>query len=190
MATAPSEDDHKRVRSVLMDLLRVQAQQQISASISAKDVLLVDTLKMGDVTEENYDPPSGQAGNLLKLTMSVPFQAQYLTADDLNQLAESALDASEPQGFIPVPGTLTYKLIGNPVPDDSGASRFSLEVERTSVHQIDLNQANALARGLSTKAASRILRTRLPLAKAPEINLNPSWWPWLPLIPFRITVQQ
>jgi hypothetical protein len=79
--------------------------------------------------------------------------------------------------------------VGNPVPDDSGASRFSLEVERTSVQQIDLNQANALARGLSTKAASQILRTRLPLAKAPEIDLNPSWWPWLPLIPFRITVQ-
>jgi len=189
IATAPSEDDHKRVRSVLIGLLAAQAQQQISNSIGAKDVLLVDTLKMGDVSEENYDPPSGQAGNLLKLTMSVPFKAQYLSAGDLTQLAETALDSSEPQGFVPVPDTITYKLVGNPVPDDSGASRFSLEVERTSVQQIDLNQANVLARGLSTKAAAQILRTRLPLAKAPEIDLNPSWWPWLPLIPFRITVQ-
>jgi len=189
MATAPSEDDHKRVRSVLMDLLATRAQQQISDSIGAKDVLLVNTLKMGEVSEENYDPPAGQAGNLLKLTMSVPFQAQYLSADDLTQLAETALDASGPQGFAPMPGTLTYKLVGNPVPDGSGASRFSLQVERMSVHQIDLNQANALARGLSTKAASQILRAKLPLAKAPEIDLNPSWWPWLPLIPFRITVQ-
>jgi len=189
VTTAPSEDDHKRVRSVLMSLLLTQAQQQIKDSIGTQDVLLVNTLKMGQVSEEIYDPPSGQPGNLLKLTMSVPFNAQYLSADDLNQLAETTLNASEPEGYLPVPSTLAYKLVDTPVLEGSGGSRFNLQVERTSVHQIDLNQANALARGLPPKIAARTLKAKLPLSNTPVIDLNPSWWPWLPLIPFRISVQ-
>jgi len=73
--------------------------------------------------------------------------------------------------------------------EGSGGSRFNLQVERTSVHQIDLNQANALARGLPPKIAARTLKAKLPLSNTPVIDLNPSWWPWLPLIPFRISVQ-
>ena len=188
ITTAPSEEDRKRVRSVLIGLLLTKAQQQFSDSIGAKNVLLVNTLKMGEVSEENYDPPAGQAGNLLNLTMSVPFNAQYLSADDLNQLAETTMDASEPEGFIPDSGTLTYKLVDTPVQDSTGDLRFNLQVERTSIHQIDLNRANALVRGLSAKSASQVLKAKLPLAKSPEINLTPSWWPWMPLSPFGIVV--
>jgi hypothetical protein len=189
VATAPSENDHNRVRSVLMNQLTAQAQQQISDSIGPKALLLADTLKMGELTEETYDPPAGQPGSLLTLTMRVPFTAQYLSADDLTQLAESTLNASEPEGFTPIPNTLTFKPVGTPVLDNSGASHFNLQVERTSKHQIDLIQANALARGLSPKAAARVLQRSLPLAGAPQIQLSPSWWPWLPLIPFGLTVQ-
>jgi hypothetical protein len=189
VATAPSEDDHKRVRSVLVNQLVTQAQQQISDSIGTKGMLLANTLKMGQPAEETYEPPAGQAGNLLKLTLRVPFTAQYLSTDDLTQLAETNLNASEPEGFIPVPDTLTFKPVGTPVLDESGASHFDLQIERKSEHQIDLIHANALARGLPPKRAARILQTMLPLASAPEIELSPSWWPWLPLIPFGITVQ-
>lgn len=189
VTTAPSDNDHERVRGVLMGMLTAKAQQQISDSIGTKNILLTNTLKMGEASEESYDPPSGEAGNLLTLTMSVPFNAQYLSADEITQLAEATLNASEPEGFIPVPGTLRYKLVGTPVLDGSGVSRFNLEVGRTSTQKIDQNQANALGRGLTPRAAARVLQAKLPLANAPEIDLNPAWWPWLPLIPFRITVQ-
>ncbi len=189
IATAPSENDHARVRGVLMSQLVAQAQQQIKESIGAKDLVLANTLKLGEPEEETYDPPSGQAGTLITLTLRVPFTAQYLSAGDLTQLAETTLNASEPEGFIPVPDTLTFKLVGTPVADASGASHFDLQVERMSKHEIDLLQANALARGLSPRAAARVLSTKLPLASTPKIELSPSWWPWLPLIPFGTTVQ-
>jgi hypothetical protein len=189
MANAPSADDRKRVKTVLMNQLMAQAQQQIRETIGAKSLLLLNTLKFGQPTEETYDPPAGKAGNLLKLTLNIPVTAQYLSANELVQLAETTLNTSEPEGFIPIPDTLTFNVVGTPVLDESGVTHFDLQVERTSQHQIDLNEANALARGLSPKSAARILQTKLPLATAPKIELNPSWWPWLPLIPFGITVQ-
>jgi len=144
---------------------------------------------MGEPTEETYDPPTGKAGNLLTLTMNVPFTAQYLSGDELNQFAETVMNASEPDGFNPVPNTLSYSLVGTPTLDGTGASRFNLLIERTTIHQIDLNQVNAMARGIPLKTAPGVLEAKLPLAALPEIDMIPSWWPWLPLIPFRITVQ-
>lgn len=187
-AVVPSDADRKRVRDVLMPLLQAQAQKQLSASIGAKDLLLANTLKMGEVLEETYDPSAGGAGSLLKLTMRIEYSAQYLTADDLTQLAESTLNASVPAGFTPAADTLTFQPVGTPVLDESGASHFDLQVERLVFRKIDPLQVISLVRGLSPAEAARVLQSELPLAKDPVIEPSPSWWPWLPLIPFRISV--
>jgi hypothetical protein len=189
VATVPSDADRKRVRDALMPLLQGQAQKQISDSIDTKDLLLANTLKMGEVLEEIYDPSAGQPGSLLRLTMRIEYSAQYIAADDLRQLAESTLNASVPPGFIPAVDTLTFHPVGTPVLDESGASHFDLQVERLVLHGINQLQVTSLVRGLSPEEAVRFLQGELPLAKEPEVELSPSWWPWLPLIPFRIEVK-
>lgn len=188
-AIAATEDDRKRVRDTLVGLLNEQAQKQINASIGAKDILLVNTLKIGQVLEETYDPPAGQPGELLKLTMRVEYSAQYITGEDLTRLAESALNVSVPDGFVASPGTLTFQPLAAPVFDKLGASRFDLQVGQVLSRRIEPAQVILLARGLSQKDAVKVLRSGLPLSAPPEVDLSPSWWPWLPLIPFRIDVK-
>ncbi len=189
VATVPSDGDRKRVRAALVQSLQAQAQQQLSASIGAEDLLLLNTLRMGDVVEETYDPAAGGPGSLLKLTMRIEYSAQYIAAGDLTQLAESTLNASVPAGFAPAADTLTFHLLGTPALDESGASHFDLQVERLALRRIDALQVTLLVRGLPPEEAVRVLRSELPWAKDPQIKLSPSWWPWLPLIPFRIEVK-
>jgi hypothetical protein len=189
IATVPSDADRKRVREALVPLLQAQAQKQLSASIGARDLLLANSLKMGEVLEETYDPSAGQPGSLLKLTMRIEYSAHYIAAADLRQLAESALNASVPPGFVPAADTLTFRPVGTPVLDESGASHFDLQVERLALRKIDPLRVTSLVRGLSPEEAVRVLQGELPLAKEPEVKLSPSWWPWLPLIPFRIEVK-
>ena len=98
------------------------------------------------------------------------------------------MNAFEPEGFAQLPNTLTFNIAGTPVLDDAGVAHFNLQVERTSEYQIDPQQTAALSRGLTPKTAANVLKAKLPLAKAPEIVLFPSWWPWLPLNPFGIKV--
>ncbi len=187
IATVPSADDRKRVHDVLIGLLTAQAQKGVGASIGPRDLLLANTLSMGQVLEESYDPPAGQAGSLIQLTMKVVFSEQYVKADDLNQLAETTLNASIPPGFVVAADTLSFNLTNLPVLDGSGDSHFELQVQRTLHHELDLLGANALVRGLSPRVAAQVLRSRLPLANSPSIAMSPPWWPWLPLIPFRIS---
>ncbi len=188
-AIAATDVDRQKLRDALAASLHEQAQKEIKSMIGAKDELLVNTLKMGEVLEETYDPPAGQPGPLLKLTMRVEYSAQYVRADDLTRLAESALNASVPDGFVASPGTLIFQPLGAAVFDQSGMSHFDLQVAQVVMRRIEPIQVILLARGLSPQAAAQTLLAELPLTKLPEIGLNPSWWPWMPLIPFRIDVR-
>lgn len=189
MAVAPSNADRQRVHDVLLPLLQKRAEDQIRSSIGNKDALLLDTLKMGKILDETYDPPAGQAGNLVKLTLRAEFSAQYIKADDLTQLARTTLDASVPEGFMAAPDTLTFQVMGSPTLDTTGSSHFDLQIGQTVVHQLDASRANELVRGLRPVDAARRLKSKLAIAKEPEILLSPPWWPWLPLIPFRVEVK-
>ena len=188
LAVAPADSDRQRVHEVLTGSLQTQAQNQLSDSLGGQDLLLTNTLKMGQVLGETYDPPAGQPGNLLTLSMCVEYSAQYITGADLTQLAQATLNASLPEGFGPVPGTLAFHAVQTPIVDESGASQFNLQIERKLVREIDPARVNALVRGLPPEAAAQVLGSDLPLVSAPQIDLSPSWWPWLPLIPFRIEV--
>ena len=72
-------------------VLDQQAKQEIAASIGPHDLLLPDTLKADAPSQETYDPPAGQPGNTLKLTMSVQYSAQYVAADDMMQLRPNGI---------------------------------------------------------------------------------------------------
>jgi hypothetical protein len=49
-------------------------------------------------------------------------------------------------------------------------------------------QAVSAVLGLPPAQAAQRLATGLPLAGPPHIDLVPSWWPRLPLLPFRINI--
>ncbi len=188
MAAAPSDADRKRLHDVVVGLLITQAQQQVVNSIGERDLLLAGTLKLGQVLDETYDPPAGQPGNLLQLTMRAEFTAAYVKSDDIDELAEATLDAAKPAGFAPVPNTMTVKVAGAPTVDSSGSAHFQLKLTRRLAQEIDLQRANVLARGRSPQQAQQLLMADLHLGQAPKTALSPPWWPWMPLVPFRITV--
>jgi hypothetical protein len=188
MAAAPSEADRRRLHDVVINLLLAKAQQQVSESLGGKDLLLTGTLKMGQVTDETYDPPAGQPGNLLNLTMSAEFTGGYVKGDDLDQLAEATLNASIPAGFAPVSNSMAVKVVGTPSVDSAGAAHFQMQLSRRIAQVIDLARANVLTRGHSPQAAQRILMGEFHMPQPPKIMMSPPWWPWTPLVPFRVTV--
>ncbi len=188
MTVAPSDADRQRLHDVVLGLLNSQALAQAGDAIGAKDLLLTDTLKMGRVDQETYDPPAGRPGTLLKLTMRAEFAVQYVRAEDLTQLAEAALNGSKPQGVSPIPNSLTYGIVGPPTVDADGVASFELQLGRTIAADIDLSRASALVRGRPESMAASLLRADLPLAKPPVVKMTPYWWPWMPLIPFRTLV--
>jgi hypothetical protein len=154
------------------------------------DLLFDDTLTVSQTLSEVYDPPAGAAGTKLKLTLQLEFSAQYAAGSDLTELAVLALNASLPPGFRPAHASdaLTLQPVTAPVIGEDGSMHWSVRAERRIVQQIDNSQVTQLIQGIGSQRARAVLGKNFPLEGAPQVNLSPSWWPWVPIVPFRISV--
>ena len=183
-----SEEDRTELRDVVMENLRRSAEAQMRTQRNADDLLLLDTLDVTEIQQEEFSPPEGQAGNTLVLKMQVEFSANYILHEDLNQLAASTLNASIPQGFSPF-GELTFKPLAEPVTDSTGSTHFELEAAQVTLRDIDEVRVFSVIRGHDPARAVNELKNVFELRDTPQILMRPSWWKWLPLIPFNISVE-
>jgi hypothetical protein len=183
----PSDQDRERLRASLLKKLAEQARVQISAELKPGDLFLADSVKLLDVLEEQFDPLPGAPADSLSLSLRARFEASYAADADLRQLAVFALDAALPPGYSPRPGTLTVKSLSAPRQDDEGLARWQLQAARSIQLQVTPAEALALVTGRNPRRAARLLTERFELSLPPTVSVRPVWWPWLPVLPFRIS---
>jgi hypothetical protein len=183
-----TDEDRARLSEVVMDNLHRDAETKLRTQIAPADLLLMDTFEVVQITEENFMPPAGQPGKTLLLDMQVEFSTRYISDDDLKDLSLSTLNASAENGFeataLPI-----YKVITDPSTDNLGVSHFELEVTRTLLRQVNEMRVFSIVRGQKPQLIKDELASKLSLRQPPKISIAPSWWPWLPLIPFNISVE-
>jgi hypothetical protein len=183
-----SDEDRAKLRKVVMDNLRRDADTKLRAQIAPADLLLMDTLEVAKIIEEKFTPSAGQPGKTLGLNMQVEFSSRYVSDDDLKELSLSTLNSSVENGFA-TQALPAYKVIADPSTDNSGISHFDLEVTRTLLRQLDTMQVFSIVRGQKPESIKDELVSKLSLRQEPKIVVTPSWWRWLPLIPFNISVE-
>ena len=144
---------------------------------------------MEQILDENYDPTLGQPGKQVTLSMQVEFTASYASGEDLTELASTVLNASLPEGFVATGAPLEFETVTPHLTDNDGITRWSVRISRQMERQVDAGKIIPLVQGRSPALATTNLKENLDLADAPDIQLRPEWWPWLPLIPFNITVE-
>jgi len=183
-----TEADRVALRAIALEDLTGVAETQIRAQIGADDLVLSDTLEMKEIQREEFSPPIGEEGSTLTLSLQAEFTTHYILAEDIKGLAASALTASVSAGFSPS-GEMAFNLLDVPVTDDSGVTNFRLQASQASLRDVDKMQVFNLIRGRNAQVAAADLKNVLLLQNEPQIIITPSWWKWLPLIPFNITVE-
>ena len=185
-----SESDHLRAKNLLMKSLDEMAREKVKEEINDGDMVFEETLNISQILLEEYDPPAGAAGTNLTLSMQVEYSVNYAAASDLIELTLLAMNASLPSGFRAA--SASDAVILNPVTnlsiDENGTARWTMKVEREIVQDVNPAQVTYLIQGYSSGTAQARLEENIPLAASPKISLSPSWWPWVPIVPFRISV--
>lgn len=188
VSPAATDQDRSLLRQELLEELRREAQTALQAQLETGDVLFPDTLTLTQVLDEVYSPPVGQPGKQVSLTLKVEFSASYASGADLSELASAVLNPSLPPGFTASNASLTFEPLTSPVTDADGVTRWNTRVTRPIVRRLDLALVIPLAQGRTPQTVSEHLAESLILSAQPQITLRPSWWPWLPLVPFNISV--
>ena len=184
-----SDADRERVKSQLLKSLEEEARAKFASELSPEDLPFDQTLAVSQIITEEYDPPAGASGSKLTLNMSVEYLLQYANASDLKELASLALNASMPPDFRPASNQgVTIKPVSEPALEEDGSAKWKMRAERRIVQQIDPAQVTQMIQGFGAWNVESKLKENLPLNADPLIQLSPAWWPWMPIVPFRISV--
>jgi hypothetical protein len=168
--------------------LQAGALAEIIAGLQAQDVLLTDQPLLVRTLEEVYEPDGEQPANFLELSLRLEFEARFIASEDLRYLANSVLDANLPPGVRPTPGSLSLEVVSAPVLESQSEAHLEILARRDWLAQLPADRPAYLIAGLSPAHARQRLMQSLPVERLAEIDLHPSWWPRLPLVPFRIDV--
>lgn len=185
---AASPLDRRRLANRLLASLQQSARQEIQSLLETNDLLLTPSPELVETIEETYDPAGDQPANRLTLTMQAAFEARIISGADLQQLAEAALDANLPPGYAPEPATIKIEPSFHPAIQSEPTVELEINASRALRARLAEAQAVPAVLGLPPARAAQRLLAALPLSRPPRIDLTPSWWPRLPLLPFRINI--
>ena len=183
-----TDQDREQLKARLLKQLSEQARADFSAELNPGDLLLADSVKLVEILDEQFEPLPGAPADTLTLSLRARFEAAYAADADLRQLAVFALDAALPPAYVPRPATLTVKSISPPVWEGEALARWQVQAARSIQLQVTPAEALGLVQGRTSRGAAALLTERYALAVPPNISVRPVWWPWLPVLPFRITL--
>jgi hypothetical protein len=187
-ASIQTASDRSHLREALLDDILEECKSSIQDNLIPGDIYFPDTLAVSQVLSETYFPPEGQSGDILSLTLRLQCQAQYAAQSDVTNLAQVSLEVNRPEGFVPAQGSPTTLSATIPLTGADGVTHWSMQFQQLLRAQVDTTSAVQLSIGRKPVDAVFKLKASLPLAESPIIHIQPGWWPWMPVVPFRITV--
>jgi hypothetical protein len=184
----PTEADRQALRQRLLAKLTEDARSRLPGQVQSNDVLFPSTFAFSKAISETYTPGPDVPGGKLSLSLKAEFRAYYAAGSDLKQLATLVLDASLPPGYAAVTDSLTVQAVSAVYGNAEGGARWQVQAMRTNQARIDPAQVITLVRGEPAGRAADLLQRTFGLQSAPQISIQPFFWPWLPALPFRISV--
>ena len=187
-----TEEDKVRLQEQLLEELKRQALERLDER--TQGALFMPSESVSFLTlSPTFTPFVGEVSPDLYLSMSV--QAVGLAADAAagNRVALTKLQESMPPGTRLISDTVRF-LPGSVRLEDPKTLAFSLTGEGTLLRELDEGAVRSMVLGLSPEEAKRMLTERFALARPPQIDLGPSWLPYLvpiklPVLPWRIRVK-
>lgn len=188
-APVQTAKDRNQIKSTLTEEILQECNKRIPQTLESGDVYFPDTLAVSRTLSELYFPAENQTGDTLSLTLDMECQAQYASGSDLEKFAGLELNAVLPTGYMPVSGTVTNSISAVPVTAPNGVSHWEVKAGQKLTPDLHASQVMHLILGRSSQRASQLLSNAIQLTAPPIIKITPSWWPWLPFIPFRINLK-
>lgn len=186
---AVSERDRERVWDLAAQRVLAEAYNGLQSEdyLEPGEFLLRQSLVIQATPKEAYTHLVGERSETLGLSLRLLVTGEAVNAYDIQKVAYRRLLQALPQGFRL---TDTRFEIGESAEEDVGPGLFTFYVTAHgyATAQVDAAEAKKQILGLPVEEAEARLQETYALAQSPEITLSPHWFPTLPRLPLRITV--
>jgi len=186
---AVTQADQDRLQAALLEQLQAQALEQMRTELRPTEFVVTPSLQLVDVLDIATDRYIGEQAEVLGMQMRVRMQAIAVDEAPAHQLALAALQRQVIPGYTLIASSVTPPRRGDTVSlDEQGRVTFRLAVSGAMTAQPDLNEAIRAVRGQPLARARALLMQKLPLERPPDIQVSPPWFPYMPFLGVRITV--
>lgn len=174
-------------KRLLADLQRL-ALARFTEQAAEGDIVFPATINRVRVVEETFSPPAGEAGEKLNLHLVAEFAISYSAHNDLLLLASMALNAAQPVNSRVVSDQVSLTRESDYLASP-GVIHWKVRVARDIQSLVDPGQVRAIVQGKTIHAAVGALSKFYGLGQAAIITVQPAWWPWMPFLPVRISIE-
>jgi hypothetical protein len=189
VSPAPDTRDYDHILEQLIANLKETAENELHSALTTSDIILeVDTNDV-EILEAQYIPEEIQPSDQLELRLMLEYTGYYVSGKQLDYLGQAIAEANLPASFDMIPTSLDIHDLNGPVKDPEGFFSWDIQIEWQSRARIDLASAIPLVQWKTPEEAADNLIVNLPIQETIQINLSPEWWPRMPILPFRITVE-
>jgi hypothetical protein len=180
----PSNEDYQRLREKMMIDLMDTAVNGLLIDLQPGEKIIEGTVRLKKVLEEIVTPAVGQAGDLMTVTLRAEIDAWIFNENDLLLVATMAMNANLQDEFQPIdePKISSYSNIAIQN-RQVGWDVLAVRNIRPRVNKRDLALAII---GRPPDEVRRRLVENIPLENPAEIIIKPSFWPFLPALPYQI----
>jgi len=185
---APKDGDYKKLQTDVLAILYTAAIVELEDMLEEHDILLKSDPGDYLVLEEQYSPTEIQPGDNVFLTLQAEYKAEIVSAEDISSISRAILKANLPEGYESFPATINISHLDQPKSKFDGRYFWEVEAQWEVGAIIDKRETANLILWLVPDNAMNVLSERLPIDQNITIESFPSWWPRLPILPFRVTV--
>lgn len=182
-----TEANRESLRAELITALQNQAETKIRSQIRDGDVILIETLDVGNTMSETFDPLPGQPGESLSLSMQVEFKAEYIALEDMQTLARMMLAPALPDGYSAA-SQPSFEVTRTDAQGQAD-SQVEIKITRNLIEKIDPLVVFASIRGSRVDSLPEQLSRGHVMRMDPLVKISPDWWPWMPLLPLNISLE-
>lgn len=187
-SNAPNENDRASLKQDMISSLAQTAHQEIEKLLQPGDIQLSENPTLVQVISETYNPDEAIPASELELTLRLDFKAPYVQAEDIEQFANSVLDANLPDGYAAIPGSTRITQLSEPIFANGVTNSWQVKLQRDLQSVPSREEAINLSLGRKPQQAQQLLVDNLVISGIPRISTSPAWWPIIPLVPIRIDV--
>jgi hypothetical protein len=183
-----SSSDRQKLFDTLEANLLITAKQELKNLLNEGDQLLSDTPAKILIIDQTFFPEENIPGDQLELNLRLEFQFYIASKENLYKFASQVADAKLEENQQAITSTLTINAVTTPQLLQGNIAKWQIHISRMVRNKIDGTVIAQQAIAKKPQDLSETLFQTLSLKEPPLIYIKPGWWPWMPVLPYRIIV--
>jgi hypothetical protein len=183
---AVSQEDMDRARELLTAQLLDRAHGELQVYLESTEFIPRQSLTV-QAAETAYDRFLTEQADTLGLHMRLLITGLAVDRDNAEAVAYARLARSLPSGYELVGADFELGEMAEE-PIGSGDLAFFVTARGYAAAHLEPQVVRRVVLGKPVSRAAERLDAELPLAESPQIEVWPEWFPWMPVLPMRISV--